>query len=104
MRRGRLFHTDAVQAVGKLPIDVKATQIDILSLSGHKLHGPKGIGALYIRKSVKYKPLIRGGHQERGRRGGTENVPGIIGLGKAAELAVGHLQENRRAFAGCASA
>ncbi len=90
---GALFHTDAVQAVGKLPIDLKSTQIDMLSLSGHKLHGPKGIGALYVRKGVKFKPLIRGGHQERGRRGGTENVPGIIGLGKAAALTAEHLQD-----------
>ncbi len=85
---GALFHTDAVQAVGKVRIDLKSTEIDMLSLSGHKLHGPKGIGALYVRKGTKFKPLIRGGHQERGRRGGTENAPGIIGLGKAAELAV----------------
>lgn len=92
---GALFHTDAVQAVGKIPIDLKATEIDMLSLSAHKLHGPKGIGALYVRKGVKLSPLIRGGHQERRRRGGTENVPGIIGLGKAAELAIGHLMEER---------
>ncbi len=85
---GALFHTDAVQAVGKIPMDLKETAIDMLSLSGHKLHGPKGIGALYVRKGVAFKPLIRGGHQERGRRGGTENTPGIIGLGKAAELAL----------------
>lgn len=89
---GALFHTDAVQAVGKTPINLKTTEIDMLSLSGHKLHGPKGIGALYVRKGVKYKPLIRGGHQERGRRGGTENAPAIIGLGKAAELATTHLE------------
>jgi cysteine desulfurase len=90
---GALFHTDAVQAVGKIPIDLKSTEIDMLSLSGHKLHGPKGIGALYVKKGVKFKPLIHGGHQERKRRGGTENVPAIIGMGKAAELAVAHLEE-----------
>ncbi|MEK4032169.1 cysteine desulfurase NifS [Methylocystis sp. IM3] len=84
---GALFHTDAVQAVGKIPIDLKATQIDFLSLSGHKLHGPKGIGALYMRKGTKFAPFVRGGHQERARRGGTENTPGIVGLGAAAELA-----------------
>ncbi len=92
---GALFHTDAVQAVGKVPIDLKATEIDMLSLSGHKLHGPKGIGALYVRKGVKFKPLVRGGHQERGRRGGTENAPAIVGLGKAAELALAHMEEER---------
>ncbi len=85
---GALFHTDAVQAVGRLPLDVKAAAIDMLSLSAHKLHGPKGIGALYVRKGVRFAPLIRGGKQERGRRAGTENVPGIVGLGKAAELAL----------------
>ena len=85
---GALFHTDAVQLVGKLPLDLKATQIDMLSLSGHKLHGPKGIGALYLRKGTPFNPLVRGGPQERRRRGGTENVPGIVGLGKAAELAL----------------
>ena len=90
---GALFHTDAVQAVGKMPIDLKATNIDLLSLSGHKLHGPKGIGALYVRKGIKFKPLIRGGHQERARRGGTENTPGVIGLGAAAELCIAHLDD-----------
>jgi cysteine desulfurase len=90
---GALFHTDAVQAVGKIPIDLKSTEIDMLSLSGHKLHGPKGIGALYVRKGVKFRPLVRGGHQERGRRGGTENAPAIVGLGKAAELALAHMEE-----------
>ncbi len=84
---GALFHTDAVQAAGRIPIDVAATQIDMLSLSGHKFHGPKGIGALYVRKGVRFDPLIWGGKQERGRRAGTENAPGIVGLGKAAELA-----------------
>lgn len=89
---GALFHTDAVQAAGKVPLDLKATAIDMLSLSGHKLHGPKGIGALYLRKGTKFNPLIRGGPQERRRRGGTENVPAIVGLGKAAELALTHMQ------------
>jgi cysteine desulfurase len=92
---GALFHTDAVQAVGKISINLKATKIDMLSLSGHKLHGPKGIGALYVRKGTKFKPLIRGGHQERGRRGGTENAPAIVGLGKAAELAAANIEEER---------
>jgi cysteine desulfurase len=84
---GALFHTDGVQAVGKVPIELKNTQIDFLSLSAHKLHGPKGVGALYVRKGTKFAPFIRGGHQERARRGGTENTPGIVGLGVAAELA-----------------
>lgn len=91
---GALFHTDAVQAVGKISIDLKTTQIDFLSLSGHKLHGPKGIGALYVRKGTKFAPFLRGGHQERARRGGTENTPGIVGLGAAAELARLRLQED----------
>lgn len=90
-RHGALFHTDAVQAVGKVPVDLRATAIDMLSLSGHKLHGPKGVGALYVRKGTPFEPLIRGGPQERRRRGGTENVPGIVGLGKAADLAAAHL-------------
>lgn len=89
---GALFHTDAVQAGGKIPIHVKETQIDMLSLSAHKLHGPKGIGALYVRKGVRLQPFIRGGRQERGRRAGTENIPAIVGFGKAAELAQGSLQ------------
>jgi cysteine desulfurase len=94
---GALFHTDAVQAVGKVPIDLKTSEIDMLSLSGHKLHGPKGIGALYVRKGARLRPLIRGGHQERGRRAGTENAPAIVGMGAAAELAEAHLgEENTR--------
>jgi len=92
--RGIVFHTDAVQAVGKLPIDVSKTGVDMLSLSGHKFHAPKGIGALYIRKGTKFAPFMIGGHQEKGRRGGTENTASIIGLGKAAELAKKHLEEN----------
>lgn len=96
---GALFHTDAVQAVGRIPIDLKASEIDMLSLSGHKLHGPKGIGALYVRKGTKFKPLIQGGPQERRRRAGTENVPGIVGLGKAAELAATQLEQGRTAVA-----
>lgn len=91
--RNIVFHTDAVQAVGKLPIDVSKTPIDLLALSGHKLHGPKGIGALYIRKGTKLAPLIIGGHQEKGKRAGTENVPGIVGLGKACELALKYHEE-----------
>jgi cysteine desulfurase len=92
---GALFHTDAVQAVGKIAIDVKAAGVDMLSLSGHKLHGPKGIGALYLRKGTPFMPLVRGGPQERRRRGGTENVPAIVGLGKAAELAALHLDDEQ---------
>ena len=90
---GILFHTDAVQAVGAVPIDVNAWNVDMLSLSGHKLHAPKGIGALYIRKGVRISNLIYGGAQERGLRAGTENLPGIVGLGKAVELAVAELPE-----------
>jgi len=91
--RGIVFHTDAVQAVGKIPIDLKKVAIDMLSLSGHKFHGPKGIGALYVRKGTKFSPFMIGGHQEGGRRGGTENVSSIIGLGKASELAAASLEE-----------
>ena len=92
--KGVLFHTDAVQAVGAMPIDVQAMNIDLLSLSGHKLHGPKGAGALYVRRGVKLDSYIHGGAQERGFRAGTENVPGIVGLGKAIELAQANLAEN----------
>jgi len=86
-RRGVLFHTDAVQAVGKIPADVEALGIDFLTLSGHKFHGPKGVGALYIRKGIELVPLVEGGGQEGGLRAGTENTVGIAGVGKAAELA-----------------
>ncbi len=92
--RGIVFHTDAVQIVGKIPIDVSKTAVNMLSLSGHKFHAPKGIGALYVRKGTKFSPFMIGGHQEKGRRGGTENAASIIGLGKAAELAVKHLEAN----------
>jgi cysteine desulfurase len=85
--RGILFHTDAVQAVGKIPVSMKANAIDMLSLSGHKLHAPKGIGVLYVRRGTRYAPFLIGGHQEKGRRGGTENTSSIVGLGKACELA-----------------
>jgi cysteine desulfurase len=91
---GAVFHTDAVQAVGKIPIDLKNIEIDMLSLSGHKFHGPKGIGALYVRKGTKFFPFLIGGHQENGRRGGTENVAPIIGLGKACQLAAAHLKKD----------
>ncbi len=87
-KQGALFHTDAVQAVGKVPIHLAELPIDMLSLSGHKLHAPKGVGALYVKRGVRFRPFIVGGHQERGRRAGTENVASIVGLGKAAELAL----------------
>jgi len=90
---GALFHTDAVQAVGKVPFDVSKQAIDVLSLSAHKLHGPKGVGALFVRRGVELEPLIRGGGQERGLRSATENVAGIVGLGMAAELARTELSE-----------
>ena len=89
--KGILFHTDAVQATGKVPIDVQATGVDMLSLSGHKIHAPKGVGALYVKKGIKFPAFLIGGHQEDGRRGGTENTVSIIGLGKACEMAKEHL-------------
>ncbi|MEZ5588886.1 MAG: cysteine desulfurase NifS [Sedimenticolaceae bacterium] len=89
---GVTFHTDAVQAVGKLPINLKETSIDMLSLSGHKLHAPKGIGVLYLRRGVRFRPLLRGGHQERGRRAGTENAASIVALGKACEMAMASME------------
>jgi len=91
--KGIPFNTDAVQAAGKIPLNMRTSTIDMLSISGHKLHAPKGIGVLYIRKGTKFSPFMIGGHQEKGRRGGTENVPYIIGLGKACELAKKHLNE-----------
>jgi cysteine desulfurase len=91
--KGILFHTDAVQTVGKIPINMKNNVIDMLSLSGHKLHAPKGIGVLYIKRGTKYSPFLIGGHQEKGRRGGTENTAGIIGLGKACELATNNMDK-----------
>ncbi len=93
--RGILFHTDAVQAVGKIPIDLRHLPVDMLSLSGHKIHAPKGIGALYVRKGVRFRSFVRGGHQERGRRAGTENVPYIVGLGQAADLCKEYMQTER---------
>lgn len=92
--RGVLFHTDAVQAVGHVPVDVQAQCIDLLSLSAHKFHGPKGVGALYVKKGVRVPALILGGGQERKKRAGTENVPGIVGLGAAIQRACEHMQEN----------
>lgn len=89
--KGVLFHTDAVQAAGKVPIDVKKTGVDMLSFSGHKIHAPKGVAGLYVKKGIKFPAFLIGGHQESGRRGGTENTASIIGLGKACELAKEHL-------------
>ena len=84
---GALFHTDAVQVIGKMPVNVQETQIDMLSLSGHKFHAPKGVGVLYVKRGTRFTEFMMGGHQEKGRRGGTENIPYIVGLGVAAELA-----------------
>ncbi|WP_421904111.1 cysteine desulfurase NifS [Maridesulfovibrio sp.] len=96
-KHGVLFHTDAVQAVGKIAIDLQTLPVDYLVLSGHKIHAPKGIGALFVRKNAPFRPFMLGGHQEHGRRGGTENIPGIVGLGVAMELAVKHIDdENTR--------
>ncbi|UCD31681.1 MAG: cysteine desulfurase NifS [Desulfobacterales bacterium] len=93
-QKGIAFHTDAVQTVGKIPVDVSQSNIDMLSISGHKIHAPKGVGALYIRKGTPFSPFLIGGHQEKGRRGGTENVVSIIGFGKASELAANHMGES----------
>ncbi len=92
-QKGIVFHTDAVQAVGKVPVDVDKSKVDMLSISGHKIHAPKGVGALFVRKGTRFSPFLIGGHQEGGRRGGTENVISIIGLGKASELAENNLKE-----------
>ncbi len=89
--KGILFHTDGVQAVGKFPINLASSDIDMLSFSGHKIHAPKGVGALYVKRGTRFRPLLRGGHQERGRRAGTENAAGIVGLGMACELAEVHM-------------
>jgi cysteine desulfurase len=91
--RDVVFHTDAVQSVGKIPMSMRGSKIGMLSMAGHKIHAPKGIGALYVRQGLKFQPFMVGGHQERSRRGGTENVPYIVGLGKAAELALSRLPE-----------
>ncbi len=90
-KNGAIFHTDAVQAVGKIPMNLSELPIDMLSLSGHKFHAPKGVGALYVKRGVRFQPFVIGGHQERGRRAGTENLASVIGLGKAAELAKAHV-------------
>ena len=94
--RGIPFHVDAVQAAGKIPLKVKDSPVDLLTLSGHKFHAPKGIGALYVRRGVAFPPFIIGGHQEKNRRAGTENVAGIVGVGKAAELAQENLVEQSK--------
>lgn len=93
-----LFHTDAVQAVGHVPIDVKEMNIDLLSMAAHKFYGPKGVGALYIRRGIKIENLIHGGGQERSKRGSTENVPGIVGIGKAIELAISNMDEEGKDY------
>jgi len=95
-KKGILFHTDAVQSAGKIPIKMKNNVIDMLSISGHKLHAPKGIGILFVRRGTRFSPFLIGGHQEKGRRGGTENTPSIIGLGKACELADKNIQKENK--------
>jgi len=92
--RGIPFHVDAVQAAGRLPLDMRALPVDLLTISAHKFHGPKGVGALYVRRGITFPPFIIGGHQERNRRAGTENVAGIVGMGKAAEIALAHLADD----------
>ena len=96
---GAVVHTDAVQVAGKIPVDVKKVPVDLLAMSGHKFHAPKGVGLLYVRRGTKLKPFMLGGHQEGGRRAGTENVPYIVGLAKACELATAHMAEEARALA-----
>jgi len=96
---GATMHTDAVQVAGKIPIDMRTVPVDMLSISGHKFHAPKGIGVLYVRRGTKFKPFMLGGHQESGRRAGTENVPYIVGLAKACELASAHMTDEARALA-----
>lgn len=93
---GAIYHVDAVQAVGKIPLNLQSSTIDLLTLSGHKIHAPKGVGALYVRRGTRFRPLLIGGHQERNRRAGTENVPGIVALGEAAALALSHLPEVKK--------
>ncbi len=90
---GAQFHTDAVQAMGKIPVSVRDSGIDMLSFSGHKIHAPKGVGVLYVKRNTRFRPFMKGGHQERGRRAGTENTPYIVGLGKACDLSALHLEE-----------
>jgi len=97
--RGCLFHIDAVQVPGKLPVDVNKIPADMISISAHKFHGPKGVGALYVRRGTRLRRFMTGGHQERGRRGGTENVPGVVGMGKACELAISSIEEERKIVA-----
>jgi cysteine desulfurase len=92
-QKGIPFHIDGVQAAGKIQVDVNNCNCDLYSISAHKFHGPKGVGALYVRKGTRMRPLIFGGHQEKGRRPGTENVPGVVGMGKAAEMALDHLKD-----------
>jgi len=92
--RGIPFHVDAVQVAGKIPLNLRQIPVDLLTISAHKFHGPKGVGAIYVRRGITFRPFMIGGHQERGRRGGTENVAGIVGMGKAAELALGNMPED----------
>src|SRR4030095_16842719 len=97
--RGALFHTDAVQSAGKIPVNVKELGVDLLSMSAHKLYGPKGVGALWIRRGLRVMPLLTGGRQERSRRAGTENVPGIVGMGVAASVAAEKMESEGRRLA-----